>query len=209
MEKYDFKKALKNYFTADTETVTQVFPPSMQFLMIDGQGNPANQPFQDAVAALYGIAYGIKMNRKKAGIGPEFSVQNLEGLWWHEKNEPYTGILDERWHWTLMIGQPDFVAQADFEQAKADYVAKKKVPFGIPMRLERFAEGPAIQLLHIGPYTTETRTVHKLERWMRDNKYGYAGKQHEIYLSDPRKTPPEELRTILRQPVVQRGLRMY
>jgi hypothetical protein len=203
MEKYDYKKSLKAYFTATAEGPTTIMPYAMQFLMTDGAGAPEEQPFQQALPALYGVAYGVKFGRKKDGLGPEFSVQPLEALWWHPKNEPYTGLLD-RWMWTLMIGQPDFVTQGDVDKAVAAYAEKHGGTLPT-VRLERFNEGPAIQILHIGPYATENQTLRKMEAWMHENGYHMAGKHHEIYLGDPRKTDPADLKTILRYPVERRS----
>lgn len=202
-EKYDFKKALKAIFNPSAKQPEIVEVPPMQFLMIEGVGSPNNNPvFEAAVSALYGCAYSIKFGRKKAGIEPDYGVQPLEGLWWVEDAHPadYLSVPQSQWSWKLLIGQPDFVTPADLEAAKAE-LFKKKGEDVSAVRLERFEEGTCVQILYIGPYKDEHPTIARMHAWAREQGYELHGLHHEIYLGDPRRSAPEKLKTILRQPV--------
>lgn len=202
-EKYDYKKTLKALFNPSAKEPQVVSVPPMQFLAIEGKGDPNDNPeFETAVSALYGCAYTIKFARKKAAIGPEYSVQPLEGLWWLEggSTENWQSAPHSQWRWRLLIGQPDFVTQADLEGAKAEILKKKGTDISA-VRLERFDEGPAVQILYIGPYKDERPTITKMHEWAQAQGYELHGLHHEIYLGDPRKAAPEKLKTILRMPV--------
>lgn len=202
-EKYDYKKTLKTIFNPSAKEPQVVEVPPMQFLAINGKGSPNDNPeFEAAVSALYGCAFTIKFARKKAAIEPEYSVQPLEGLWWLEGGsaENWQTAAQSRWRWRLLIGQPDFVTPADLAAAKAE-ILKKKGTDASAVRLERFDEGPAVQILYIGPYKDEHPTIAKMHEWARAQGYELHGLHHEIYLGDPRKSAPEKLKTILRMPV--------
>ena len=202
-EKYDYKKTLKTLFNPSAKTPEVVAVPPMQFLAIEGSGAPNDNPlFEAAVAALYGCAYTIKFARKKAGIEPEYSVQPLEGLWWVADADPaqYRNVPLEQWRWRLLIGQPDFITPDEVAAAKEE-LAKKKGMDVSGLRLERIEEGLCVQILYIGPYKDEHPTIDRMHAWAREQGYALHGLHHEIYLGDPRKTAPEKLKTILRQPV--------
>ncbi len=205
-EKYDYKKALKALFNPPSKLPVFITVPAMQFLSIEGQGSPNDNPeFEAAVSALYGCAYSIKFARKKAGIEPEYGVQPLEGLWWVEGADPanYRNVPQSQWRWRLLIGQPDFITADDLELAKQT-VMKKKGQDVSSVRLERLDEGLCVQILYFGPYADEHPTISKMHDWAREQGYELHGLHHEIYLGDPRKTAPEKLKTILRQPVIKR-----
>lgn len=202
-EKYDYKKTLKTLFNPSAKEPQVVTVPPMQFLTIDGEGGPNENPeFEAAVSALYSCAFTIKFARKKAALEPEYSVQPLEGLWWVEGSsaENWATAPLSQWRWRLLIGQPDFVTQDDLSGAKAE-ILKKKGADVAAVRLERFDEGTAVQILYIGPYKDEHPTITKMHEWARAQGYELHGLHHEIYLGDPRKTAPEKLKTILRMPV--------
>ena len=216
MTKIDFKREYKELYQPPVKTFEIVDVPPMQYLMIDGRGDPnTSQEYQDAIEALYALAYKIKFVSKKA-LGKDYVVPPLEGLWGSpEMISSLTGITDERtwleqfqssdrdaWQWTMMILQPEWITQEIFSQA-FDEVRSGKNPISLEkIRLESYHEGPSVQILHIGPYATEGPVLAKLHtRFLPENGYTEAGKHHEIYLSDPRKTAPEKLRTILRQPI--------
>jgi hypothetical protein len=216
MTKTDFKKAFKPLYRPTAEAFQVVEVPTMQFLMLDGQGDPNTaREYQDALESLYAVAYKIKFISKKI-LGKDYVVPPLEGLW--ESPEmvlSLKGIKDEKvwleqfkasdrdsWQWTLMILQPDWITQENFSQASEE-VRKGKNPASLDkLRLESYREGLSVQILHIGPYIDEGPTLARLHtKFLPENGYLEAGKHHEIYLSDPRKTAPEKLKTILRQPV--------
>ncbi|PID85942.1 MAG: hypothetical protein CSB13_05410 [Chloroflexi bacterium] len=205
MTKIDFKKQLKHLYNPSKKEFTVVEVPAMQFLMVDGQGNPNTaQEYQDALEALYAVAYKIKFNSKKQ-LAKDYTVPPLEGLWWADSMDTFTHLRDKsQWKWTMMIMQPDWVTPAMFDEACA-LVKKQKDPAALAkVRLESYAEGVSVQIMHIGSYDDETPVLDKLHHeFMPANGWTFNGKHHEIYLSDPRRVAPEKLKTVLRQPVVQ------
>jgi hypothetical protein len=176
--------------------------PPLDYLMIDGSGDPDTATeYAEAVQALYSVAYTVRFSLKRLPDPVDARVMPLEGLWWVPDMSTFSVEDKSRWNWTLMILQSGHVT-ADVADAARETAARKK---GLPaierVRLERFAEGRAAQLLHRGPYSTEGTTVEALHRFIADHGLGLSGRHHEIYLGDPRRTAPERLRTIIRQPV--------
>jgi len=175
--------------------------PKMRFLMIDGQGDPNNsKDFQGAIQALYSVVYGLKFARKKAGQDT-FSVGALEGLWWASKGKPYAMGKRQNWLWTLMIWLPDFVSQSEVTEMARTIQAKKPNPALAKLRLDNFAEGRVVQIMHIGPYANEQPSIDKMHELAAGRGLIQTGKHHEIYLGDPRRADPAKLRTIVRHPV--------
>jgi hypothetical protein len=202
MSKIDFKKELKHLYRPSAKEFVVVDVPPMNFLMIDGHGDPNTaQEYQDAVEALYAVAYKLKFTSKKE-LGKDYVVPPLEGLWWAEDMETFTTARDKSaWDWTMMIMQPEWITQEMVEEA-VKQVEKKGLPALSKLRLETYHEGLAVQILHIGSYDDEGPTIAKMhQEFMPENGYEPAGKHHELYLSDPRKVAPEKLKTVLRQPV--------
>jgi len=205
----DYKKEYKDlYMPKDTAMLIEV--PAMNFIMVDGKGDPNNNSeFQEAVELLYGLSFTIKMSKMK-GSQPdgyfEYVVPPLEGLWWIDEGE---FLFEDRgnWKWTLMIRQPEFVTAEFFEWACKELKNKKPA---LPVERTRFAsfyEGLCVQIMHNGPYAKEPETMEKIDGFMKANglqdRLGHGGKHHEIYLSDPRKSKPENMKTVLRHPVVR------
>jgi len=202
MEKIEFKKDYKALYTAPQKSCVLVEVPSMQYLMVDGMGDPNTAPeFHSGVAALYEIAYTVKFAAKKAGIGPEYSVAPLEGLWWCEGTEDFDVEHRELWQWRLQIPQPPHVDAGMVRAAVQDLRKKGKESRLEDVRLETFEEGLCVQTLHIGPFNTESPAVEAMHKFVADSGLSLRGKHHEIYMSDFRRTAPEKLKTILRQPV--------
>ena len=216
MMKIDLKKEFKHLYRSTTKEFQVLEVPPMQFLMLDGRGDPNTaQEYQDAIEALYAVAYKIKFTSTKI-LGKDYVVPPLEGLWGSpEMVFSLTGITDEKawleqfktsdrdsWQWTMMILQPDWITTEIFSQA-SEVVRKGKNPASLDkLRLESYHEGLSVQILHIGPYADEGPILAEMHTgFLPENGYMEAGKHHEIYLSDPRKTAPEKLKTILRQPV--------
>lgn len=186
-----------------TTTPELVEVPALWFLRIDGHGDPNTAPaYAAAVEALYAVSYGAKFAVQKAG-GERFKVSPLEGLWWAEDMDTFLSGDKAAWDWTMMIRQPDSVT-ADLVGRIADEAAERKdLPTARRLRLETFEEGPAAQVLHVGPYAEEGPTIARLHDFIREHGFtvdGQTGKHHEIYLGDPRRAAPEKLRTIIRQP---------
>lgn len=197
MQKIDLSRELKYLYSASAHEVTRVDVPLLQFLMIDGYGDPNSTPsFQQDIASLYSLSYTMKSTLKKMSNGRDFKVMPLEGLWWmddlHHKND---------WKWTLMILQPKFITESHLDEAKRQIRRKKDLSSLNHVRLERLDEGNAVQILHIGPYSEEGEAIEYLHNYIADSGLSSNGKHHEIYLSDPKRVPPERWKTILRQPV--------
>ena len=202
MEKIDLRKEYKHLFKASAKKASVVEVPVFNYLMVDGKGDPnTSQEFQEAVEALYSLSYTIKFTIKKSPNGVDFTVMPLEGLWWCDDMEEFTIEDKSNWKWILMILQPEFVNREIVEKATED-VRKKKNPAALlKIRFEKFEEGLSAQIMHKGPYSEEGPTVDALHKFIKENGYSLRGKHHEIYLSDPRRSKPENMKTILRQPV--------
>lgn len=199
--KLDLTKEYKTYCTAKTTPGIVEFDGAM-FLTIQGKGAPGGDEFQAKVSALYSLAYGVKMLMKKAG--KDFTVARLEGLWWVESDKPWYEVPREEYHWKLLIRQPEFVASEIVERAKKEVVKKKRIELVNEVKFEKMKEGKCVQILHIGPYSTEPASLTKMYKLMEEKNFVYNGLHHEIYLSDPRKVAPEKMKTILRQPVKEK-----
>lgn len=198
MVKIDLTKEDKNYYTAKTSPQIIEFP-KLSYLVIEGKGEPAGEAFTEAVQALYPLAYGIKGLCKKEG--KDFTVAKLEGLWWVKSNRPALEVPRGEWYWKLLIRLPDFVTSEIVDEAKREVMKKKRIELVKEIKFEKITEGKCIQVLHIGPYSTEPETIKKMREMMKENNLTGNDYHHEIYLSDPRKTPPQKMKTILRQPV--------
>ncbi|HEX6326139.1 MAG TPA: GyrI-like domain-containing protein [Jiangellaceae bacterium] len=174
--------------------------PALRFLCLDGHGDPnTSQAYAAAVQALYSVSYAAKFAVKKAG-GPEFKVSPLEGLWWAADMSTFLTGDKSEWDWTMMIRQPDAVT-GDLVARLADKVAaNKSMPVAKELQLISFEEGAAAQVLHVGPYDTEGPTIARLHEFIQSHGFTLDGRHHEIYLGDPRRSAPERLRTIIRQP---------
>jgi hypothetical protein len=203
MNKIDFKRELKDLYRPSATEFSLVDVPSMQYLMVDGHGDPNRaQEYQEAVESLYAVAYKLKFMSKKE-LARDYVVPPLEGLWWAEDMETFTSARDKSaWNWTMMIMQPAWITEAMFVTAQ-DLVKKAKgLPALSKLRLETYREGLSVQILHTGSYDDEAPTLQRMHHeFIPQNDYEMRGKHHEIYLSDPRKVAPEKLKTVLRQPV--------
>lgn len=201
MQKIDFKKQLPEIYNPKNIEFATINIPKMKFLKIDGKGNPNDSDeYQKTVEWLYSISYGIKFECKKK-LEIDYVVPPLEGIWWSENMDDFVTRNKENWQWTMMLMLPDFISDDLCEFG----LNKAKAKLGIPpsnLRFEVFEEGLCLQALHIGSYDDETPKLHKLHHEiMPAADLDFNGHHHEIYLSDPRKTAPEKLKTILRQPV--------
>lgn len=202
MSKIDLKKDLKTLYSPSAKEVSLVDVPSMHFMMIDGAGDPnTSKDFRDSIEALYGVSYTLKFMLKKRGGFPDWGVMPLEGLWWTDDMSRFSMEEKDSWNWTVMIMQPEFITEDHVREASAE-LAGKKNPIALPrLRFERFCEGLSAQIMHIGPYSTEGPTVAKLHEFIMRLERLPRGKHHEIYLSDPGRSAPEKLKTIIRQPI--------
>lgn len=201
MEKIDFKKTRKPLYSPPASDFVAVDVPKMQFVKVDGEGDPNSAPaYRTAVEWLYGTSYAMKFAAKSA-LSQDYVVPPLEGLWWADDPQSFVTREKDRWRWTMMLMVPDFVTRAMFEAAVASTIRKSGQP-PESLRLEDYDEGPSLQILHVGRYDDEGPTLARLhEIVMPGQKLDFNGPHHEIYLSDPRKTDPSKLKTVLRQPV--------
>lgn len=211
MLKIDFKKVDKALYAGKLGRFDLITVPKQRFLMIDGVGNPNTAPaYGRAIAALYGLSYGLKFYGKPRGV--DHVVPPLEGLWWAEDMDSFASRDKSQWKWTMMIRQPDWVEAADLAQVLESVVVKtaKKKDAATDeqtlraVRLEDLDEGLVVQVLHVGPYDNEGPILAQMhDEFIPENGLAMRGLHHEIYLGDPRKAAPETLKTILRQPVTR------
>ncbi|GHO93186.1 hypothetical protein KSF_032340 [Reticulibacter mediterranei] len=202
MATIDLKKQLKHLYQPSAGEIAVVEVPTMNFLMLDGSGDPNGTVYADAVGALYAVAYALKFMLKKRDAALDYTVMPLEGLWRTREGTLWYDTDRANWLWTAMIMQPEEITEAMFEQARSDVGSKKRLDLA-SMRFEAFTEGRAAQILHAGPYSEERPTIERLHAFLEQRGWRANGRHHEIYLNDPFRTAPERLRTILRQPFAE------
>ena len=204
---FDFKKEYKEFFLPPV-TPTLVDVPPANYIAVRGMGNPNDEgsEYKDSIGLLYGIAFTIKMS-KKGGRQIEgyfdYVVPPLEGLWWSENGE-VNNAHKEAFHFISMIRLPEFVTRADFDWAVAEATRKKKTDFS-KVEFFHYEEGRCVQCMHIGPFDSEPITIGKMKAFAEQQGLSIAiddvSRHHEIYLSDPRKTAADKLKTVIRYPV--------
>lgn len=174
--------------------------PELAFVVIDGHGDPNTSPaYAEALQALYRLSYGLKFGLRRE-LGLESRVGPPEGLWSAADPAAWSALPRSAWAWTMMIRQHDAVTPELFEAVRA--AALRRGPASVSQaRLDRLCEGKCAQVLHFGPYSAEAPTIAGLHAFIRETGLRLHGRHHEIYLGDPRRTAPERLRTIIRQPV--------
>lgn len=201
-EKLEYKKLFKKLYQPKlTPEIIEL--PVVQVLAVEGKGSPESTDFQNAVQALYGSFYTIKFGRKKAGLDPDFSGGPLEGLWWMGDNTGFDQTKRDEWQWKVLLWVPDFISNNDLDTAIDVLKKKKPNPALEKIKLEKFEEGKAAQVLHIGPYSTEEPTITLLHKFVSEQGYKLRDKHHEIYLGDPRRSTQEKLKTIIRHPITK------
>ncbi|WP_043346339.1 GyrI-like domain-containing protein [Beutenbergia cavernae] len=198
---FDVKRELPALYAPKNRAWDLLDVPPQQFLAVDGEGDPnTSEAYARAVEALYAVAYTLRFASKRDGF--EFVVGPLEGLWWSPDPAVFTARAKEKWHWRMLITLPERLTGAQVTQAAAAAQAKKGLPAISDVRLERMHEGLCAQVLHLGSYDDETPVLAELhERYLPQLGLVPTGHHHEIYLGDPRRTAPEKLRTVIRQPV--------
>jgi hypothetical protein len=199
--KTDFKRELPCY-SAKRDSPQIVDVPDLQYLMIDGHGDPNTPPYEAAVSALYPVAYALKFASKK-DLERDYVVMPLEGLWWADDMDSFTAARNKaEWYRTLMIMAPDWVTAEMFSSAVEKVGSKQRPERLEAVRLESLSERRCVQALHIGAYDDEAELLrHMHEQFIPEHGFSMVGKHHETYLSDPRRGDPTKMRTILRQPV--------
>lgn len=205
---FDYKKEYKEFYQPKSEP-TIIDIPAMHYAAVRGQGDPneVGGSYERAVGILYAIAYTLKMSykggRKIEGFF-EYVVPPLEGFWWQEGVRGVDYSKKEKFHWIAALRLPDFITKADFDWALEEAGRKKKVDCGAAEFLA-IKEGLCVQILHMGPYDDEPATVARMAAYIREQGYALdfsdSRLHHEIYLSDPRKTEPAKIKTVIRHPV--------
>ena len=203
MEKIDFKKELKDLYRASTKKISYIDVPKLKYLMVDGKGYPEKSPdFQPAIEALYGTAYTIKFMLKDKNLQPadyfDFVVPPLESLWWMDGTECFDPKQSEKWRWTLMVMQADYITEDIINQAKEEQLKKREVAYLDKLRFIEGPSGKAAQIMHIGPYNEVDRSTQVILDDFENKGYTMIRKHQELYLSDPRRVAPERLKTIVR-----------
>ncbi len=202
MEKLDLKKELKHLYQTSAKEVVEVEVPTMNYLMVDGEGDPnIVSAFAEAVETLFTVSYTLKFTVKKGALAIDYGVMPLEGLWWADDMSKFSIEDKSDWKWTVMIMQPPFVTEDMVNAAIAEVKSKKNPAALSRLRFESFAEGKCAQILHIGPFSAEGPTIARLHKFIETNGGKLCGKHHEIYLSDIRKAAPEKWKTLIRQPL--------
>lgn len=203
MESYDVKKDRKDLYAPSTRDFVLVDVPPMHFLVVDGEGDPnTSSAYRDAVEALFTASYAVRAAARSA-LGRVHTVGPLEGLWTADDLDAFRTREKGAWRWSMMIAQPDWITDDLVTTGLA--AARRKALAALDLvRFERFDEGRSVQVLHIGPYDDEGPTLARLhDEFLPANALVPTGRHHEIYLSDPRRTDPARLRTVLRQPVAR------
>ncbi len=205
MEKYDLKKAHRELYAPGAKDFSVVDVPPLTYLAVDGAGDPnASAEYAAAVEALYTVAYSVKMHSQKV-LGRDFVVGPLEGLWRADDSTAFIRRDKEKWRWTMLLAQPGWITDEVVETARASARKKKDLPAIDAIRLRTITEGTSVQILHVGSYDDEAPTLERLHQtYLPQHDLTFNGDHHEIYLSDPRRTQPSKLKTILRQPVMPR-----
>lgn len=211
MQTLDLRKTLKHLYSPSPKLPAFVDVPSFQFAMVDGAIEPGMAPntspsFAVALEVLYGISYTLKFMAKQRAQDPiDYPVMPLEALWWIEQGE-FDYQKKDNWCWRAMIMQPDHITLDMFAEALAKLRKKLDGGGGLDLlRCERFHEGMAVQIMHLGPYSEEPATIERMRAFAAEHGFRLHNRHHEIYLGDPRRTAPEKLKTVLRHPVERSG----
>ncbi len=205
---FDFKKEFKEFYLPKN-TPALITVPSMHFIAVEGRGDPNEEggEYQKALNILYSLAYTIKMSKKSdrriEGYF-DYVVPPLEGFWWQEGSDRVDYRDKIGFCWVSVIRLPDFVTEEDFAWAVEEAARKKKSDFS-PARFLTMEEGLCVQLMHHGSYDTEAASVELMDAYIASqgyqNDFSATRRHHEIYLSDPRKTAPDKLKTVIRHPI--------
>lgn len=201
-EKIDLSKLHKQDYVAPKKPVLLTIKKAT-YLAVTGQGEPGGQAFSDRIGALYGVAFTMKMTRKFAGK-QDYTISKLEAQWWADSaSEDFSRVPKEHWRWKLLIRTPSFIKQSELDKTAVLLIERGKSPLVREVALESFTEGLCVQMLHVGPYERESGTIAIMQAHAEKNGLVFHGRHHEIYISDPRRVPPERLKTILRHPATK------
>lgn len=202
MEKIDFKKQLAALYNPKNKDWEYIDVPPMNYLMVDGEGDPNKSvEYKQAVEALFSVSYTLKFISKRQ-MDKDYVVSSLEGLWYADDMSVFESGNKDKYKWTMMIMQPEWITNEIILDAIEQAGKKKVLPALTKLYVKKYNEGRCLQLLHIGSYNDEAPKLAYLHHdFMPSNKLDFNGLHHEIYLGDPRKADPSKLKTILRQPI--------
>lgn len=205
---FDFKKEFKErYRPKNKPEIINV--PEINYIAVRGKGDPNEEggPYQQAIGVLYAIAYTLKMSYKtdyKIQGFYEYVVPPLEGFWWQENIQGVDYSDKSTFRWISVIPLPDFITKKDFEWAVEAASKKKKLDCS-PAEFLTIKEGLCVQIMHLGAFCEEPKTVEKMDSFLTANGYvndfNKDRQHHEIYLSDARKVEPEKWKTVIRHPI--------
>lgn len=205
---FDYKKEYKEFYLPAKQPHIIEIPP-MNFLSVFGKGDPneENGDYKQSIGLLYGIAYTIKMSkmgRHRIEGYFDYVVPPLEGFWWQEGVKGVDYMHKENFQWISLIRLPEFVTEEEFEWAISEATEKKKTDFS-KVKFLTYDEGLCVQCMHVGAYDSEPATIREMEQYVESHGYEFDFSDqryhHEIYLSDVRKCRPENLKTVIRQPI--------
>lgn len=205
---FDFKKEYKEYYRPKNKPEI-INIPQFNFIAIRGKGNPneENGMYQQAISALYAVAYTLKMSYKtdyKIEGFYEYVVPPLEGFWWQEDEKNIDYLHKEKFHWISVIRLPDFISKKDFDWAVEKASMKKKIDCS-KVEFFTFEEGSCVQMMHHGSFDEEETTIEIMNQYLQEkgyrNDFNKSRLHHEIYLSDARKVAPEKWKTVIRHPI--------
>ncbi len=200
MDKVDFRVERRDLYAPSAKDFATVTVPPMRFLAVDGHGDPnGSAHYAAAVGALYALSYTAKFHSKRE-LERDYVVGPLEGLWWTPAESAFATAPRSQWLWTLLLRQAEWIPDDDWVGIRAAAASTMELD-PETLRLETLAEGLSVQILHRGPYVEEAPTIARMHDWIHANGYVETGHHHELYLSDPRRTAPASLKTILRQPI--------
>ncbi|MEO9964994.1 MAG: GyrI-like domain-containing protein [Reichenbachiella sp.] len=198
MEKLNLTKLDPAYYKANSKPV-EINLSTIECLTISGVGAPHGDRFQQSIGVIYATAYTVKKYCKLDN--KDFVVPKLEAFWWVEGDQIFEDTPQDEWHWQLMIRMPDYVTNDHVDQAVEEVIKKKKLGLANEVQLKPVNEGRSVQVLHTGSYEEEQPSINKIFDYMKLNGLQMNGHHHEIYISDPTKTPVEKLKTIIRYAV--------
>lgn len=208
MASFDYKREYKEFYMPP-KTPNIIMVPPMNFISVRGKGDPNQEggAYKSAIGLLYSVAFTIKMS-KKNGLNLDgyfdYVVPPLEGLWWMDDSNAVDYSRKEDFCWISLIRLPEFVTKDIFDWAVSEASAKKGMDLS-SVEYFTYEDGLCVQCMHTGPYDNEPATIEMMERYAI--KQGYAidhsgnRRHHEIYLSDARRCKPENLKTVIRQPI--------
>jgi hypothetical protein len=205
LTKIDLTEELSYLYHASPITYRVLNVPPMNFLRIDGRGSFFNDDSsRDAVEAVFSLSYALKFAvRRQENI--DYALMPLEVLWWTGESSRFTYLHKSSAHWSVAMMQPHYVTESMIAKVFKQVVNKKKLPALSGARLETYDEGNVVQVLRLGSLVTTEKAMAELHEFIDNLHFECTGKYHEIYLSDPLRTPPDRLKTILRQPIRPRG----